>query len=116
MDLEIINKLFLELSQVSTAKTERENKLEELLGEARTIAQRSGADTNWDNFLNEVDSYINKPKISKSPSKSFRISNTKVIKVIRVSDGEVFSLNKDNETYSNHMMKIKYPLFILNIN
>ena len=34
MELEIINKLFLELSQIATAKTSRERELESLLAQA----------------------------------------------------------------------------------
>lgn len=50
MELSTINKLYLELSQVATAKTKRELELEELLRSARTIAQRKGADTAWERF------------------------------------------------------------------
>lgn len=50
MELETVNKLFLELSQFATAKTARELELEELLRSARCIALRSGTDTAWDRF------------------------------------------------------------------
>ena len=50
MDLEIINKLYLELSQVATAKTARELDLEDLLRSARCIAQRQGENTAWETF------------------------------------------------------------------
>lgn len=50
MELETVNKLYLELSQVTTAKTARELELEDLLISARAIAQRNGADTDWDVF------------------------------------------------------------------
>lgn len=50
MDLEIINKLYLELSQVATAKTARELELEDLLRSARCIAQRKGENTAWETF------------------------------------------------------------------
>lgn len=50
MELSTINKLYLELSQVATAKTKREIELEELLRSARTIAQRKGVDTAWERF------------------------------------------------------------------
>ena len=46
MELETINKLYLELSQFVTAKTDRERRLEDLLTSARVIARRHGADTN----------------------------------------------------------------------
>jgi hypothetical protein len=55
MDLEIINKLYLELSQVATAKTKRELLLEDLLYSARIIALRNGEATNWDGFIARVD-------------------------------------------------------------
>lgn len=47
MQLEMINKLFLELSQVATAKTARECLLEDVLVSVRTIAQRHGENTAW---------------------------------------------------------------------
>ena len=50
MELETVNKLYLELSQIATAKTARELQLEDLLTSARAIAQRSGTETAWDRF------------------------------------------------------------------
>jgi len=50
MELETVNKLFLELSQVATAKTAREQELEELLISAHAIAKRKGEDTAWERF------------------------------------------------------------------
>lgn len=50
MELETVNKLYLELSQIATAKTARELELEDLLTSARAIAQRAGADTAWERF------------------------------------------------------------------
>lgn len=50
MERETINKLYLELSQVATAKTARELELEDLLVSARAIAERQGADTAWERF------------------------------------------------------------------
>lgn len=50
MELETVNKLYLELSQVATAKTAREIQLEELLRSAHAIAARHGKDTAWDRF------------------------------------------------------------------
>lgn len=47
MELETTNKLFLELSQFVTAKTERELALEDLLTSVRNIARREGVDTAW---------------------------------------------------------------------
>jgi hypothetical protein len=54
MQLETINKLFLELSQVTTAKTARELALEaelkdanEALRSAHSVAKRRGEATNW---------------------------------------------------------------------
>jgi hypothetical protein len=50
MELDTVNKLYLELSQIATAKTARELQLEDLLTSARAIAQRSGVETAWDRF------------------------------------------------------------------
>lgn len=50
MELETVNKLFLELSQVATAKTKRELELEDLLTSARAICQRRGEETAWERF------------------------------------------------------------------
>ena len=54
MELETINKLYLELSQVATAKTKREIEMEELLRSARAIAERRGENTAWDNFSKSI--------------------------------------------------------------
>ena len=43
MELETVNKLYLELSQVATAKTARELELEDLLTSARAIATQQAA-------------------------------------------------------------------------
>jgi len=51
MELETINKLFLELSQVATAKTKRELELEELIRSACAIADRKGEGTHWERFI-----------------------------------------------------------------
>ncbi len=45
-----IDKLYLELSKITTAKTERELELEDLLTSARCIAERRGEDTAWQTF------------------------------------------------------------------
>lgn len=50
MQLETINKLFLELSQVATVKTQRVLDLEDLLISARAIAHRKGEETAWERF------------------------------------------------------------------
>ena len=50
MELETINRLYLELSQFTTAKTAREIELEDLLISARAIAEREGRDTAWARF------------------------------------------------------------------
>lgn len=50
MNLETVNKLYLELSQVATAKTARELELEDLLTSARAIAERKGELTHWERF------------------------------------------------------------------
>lgn len=54
MELETINKLYLELSQVATAKTKREAELEDLLRSACAIAERNGKDTHWPRFLHSA--------------------------------------------------------------
>jgi len=54
MDIELLNKLFLELSQITTAKTKRELELEDLLTSARAIAMRCGSDTSWDRFSTAI--------------------------------------------------------------
>ena len=50
MELETVNKLYLELSQIATAKTARELELEDLLISARAIAERKGEDVAWERF------------------------------------------------------------------
>lgn len=57
MDLELINKLFLELSQISTATTAKEvflmnhlKKANDLLRSASEIAKRNGDSVDWDSF------------------------------------------------------------------
>ncbi len=55
MELEIINKLYLELSQIATAKTKRELELEELLRSACAIAERHGEGTHWGRFIDSVN-------------------------------------------------------------
>jgi hypothetical protein len=54
MELETINRLYLELLQFATAKTARELALEELLCSAHAIAKRNGADTAWDRFAASI--------------------------------------------------------------
>ncbi len=54
MQLETINKLFLELSQVATAQTAREALLEDLLMSARCIAERRGENTAWETFATRL--------------------------------------------------------------
>jgi hypothetical protein len=54
MELETINKLYLELSQVATAKTAREIELENLLRSAHAIAKRKGEDVAWDRFAESI--------------------------------------------------------------
>lgn len=50
MDQESINRLYLELSRFSTAKTARQLELEDLLVSARAIAERKGEGTAWVRF------------------------------------------------------------------
>lgn len=54
MELETINELYLELSQVATAKTAREIALEDLLRSAHAIAVRKGEDTAWERFAASI--------------------------------------------------------------
>lgn len=61
MNFEVINELFLELSQVATAATPKEIQLYEALREANdllrstyAIAERKGESTNWDSFTKRV--------------------------------------------------------------
>jgi len=55
MELDTINKLYLELSQVATAKTKRELELEELVRSACAIAERKGEGTHWGRFINSAN-------------------------------------------------------------
>lgn len=57
MELETINKLYLELSQIATARTSGEEELlralrkaNEMLRSAYQIASRKGKETNWESF------------------------------------------------------------------
>lgn len=88
MELETINKLFLELSQFATAKTKREQyledqlkhaqesharvvELEDVLRSARCIAERFGEDTAWQTFANRIAALgigSVTPKVFKLPS------------------------------------------------
>jgi len=61
MDLEIINKLFLELSQISTASTAKEiflmnelKKANDLLRSASQIANRNGDSVDWESFRSRL--------------------------------------------------------------
>ena len=67
MDLEIINKLFLELSQIATATTAKEVRLLELLKESNeclrsafSIADRKGESVNWEAFRNRLRTILEK--------------------------------------------------------
>lgn len=54
MELETLNKLYLELSQIATAKTSRELELEDVLRSANAIAIRNGDETNWELFASRI--------------------------------------------------------------
>lgn len=69
MELETINKLYLELSQVATAKTKRELELEDLLRSACSIAERHGEDTHWGRFVASV----NKAGLNGVTARSYRV-------------------------------------------
>lgn len=67
MDVEIINKLFLELSQVATATTVKEVQLlamlreaNECLRSAHSIASRKGESVNWDSFQSRLKTILEK--------------------------------------------------------
>lgn len=62
MDLDIINTLYLELSQFTTAKTRRELELEDLLVSALNIAERKGEGTAWDIFAERINHVLLKKK------------------------------------------------------
>lgn len=69
MELETVNKLYLELSQLATAKTARELELEDLLISARAIAERDGRDTAWSRFSQRLAN----AGIGSVTAKSFRV-------------------------------------------
>lgn len=69
MELETVNKLYLELSQIATAKTARELELEDLLTSARAIAQRGGEQTAWDRF----DAAVARAGVSAITAKVFKV-------------------------------------------
>ena len=69
MELEIINKLFLELSQIATAKTARELELEDLLISVRCIAQRKGDCTAWE----RLDARLEKTGIGSITARTFKV-------------------------------------------
>lgn len=69
MDRPILNQLYLELSQVTTAKTARELELQDLLSSARCIAQRRGVDTAWERF----DARLESAGITGITAKTFRV-------------------------------------------
>lgn len=65
-DLQVMNQLFLELSQFATAKTAREVFLEGVIKEANDalrsahhIASRKGECVAWDRFLGQIDKCLN---------------------------------------------------------
>ncbi|MFN6303078.1 MAG: hypothetical protein ACK42H_12895, partial [Planctomycetota bacterium] len=65
MDLEIINKLFLELSQFATATTAREVMLFNMLKEANdvlcssmAIARREGKSVNWESYTQKLEKVL----------------------------------------------------------
>jgi len=69
LQLDTINRLYLELSQVATAKTAREIELEDVLRSARAICQRKGEGTAWERF----DERIAGIGIGSVTAKTFRI-------------------------------------------
>ena len=69
MELETVNRLYLELSQFATAKTQRELDLEDVLTSARAIAERKGEGTHWERFSNRIGQL----GIGSVTAKTFRI-------------------------------------------
>lgn len=69
MELENVNKLYLELSQITTAKTARELELEDLLISARSIVERKGEDVAWERFSER----LRKAGIGSVTAKNFRV-------------------------------------------
>jgi len=69
METETIDKLFLELSQVTKAKTARELELEDLLTSAHAIAIRKGEETSWSRF----EARLTAAGIGRITPKTFRI-------------------------------------------
>lgn len=74
MELEVINKLFLELSQIATAKTKRELELEDLLRSACCIAERKGEGTHWKRFIESV----NKAGLNGVTARTYRVLESDV--------------------------------------
>jgi hypothetical protein len=67
IETEVIDRLYLELSQVTKAKTNRELLLEnnlkeanELLRSCYSIAERKGEDTNWVGIQNQLIKILDK--------------------------------------------------------
>lgn len=54
MNTETLDKLYLELSLISKAKTQRELELEDVLRSAHAIAARKGDDTAWERFADRI--------------------------------------------------------------
>ena len=54
MELETVNKLYLELSQFATPKTASELRLAALLASCRAVASREGEDTAWWRLDNSI--------------------------------------------------------------
>lgn len=69
MELETINRLYLELSQVATAKTKRELELEDILTSVREVCSRKGEDVHWGRLDNRIASL----GIGNITAKTFRI-------------------------------------------
>ena len=66
---ENLDRLYLEWSQFTHAKTARELELEDLLVSARAICQRRGADTAWERF----DERLAKAGIGSVTAKVFKV-------------------------------------------
>jgi len=80
LETETIDKLYLELSQVTRAVNARElglidmvKEASQLLRSARTIAKRRGEKTNWDTFEKSLERVLKEQHKIMYPKKGVRI-------------------------------------------
>lgn len=60
METEILDKLYLELSQVTNAKTAREIELYDMLCSCLAVVERKGEHTNWDSLETSMRAVMSK--------------------------------------------------------